>query len=78
MDVRARSINTEMLVATVNALSALAREPVPQEVLEAYNKTSMTFGKDYIIPTPLDPRLRERIPAAVAKAAIETGVARLA
>ena len=65
-----------MLVATVYALSELAREPVPQVVLDAYNKTSMSFGKDYIIPTPLDPRLRDRIPAAVSRAAVETGVAR--
>ncbi len=77
LDVRARAINTEMLVATVHALSELAREPVPQVVLDAYNKTSMSFGKDYIIPTPLDPRLRDRIPAAVSRAAIETGVARI-
>ncbi|MGB0845265.1 MAG: malic enzyme-like NAD(P)-binding protein [Thiolinea sp.] len=76
LDVRARAINTEMLVATVHALSELAREPVPQVVLDAYNKTSMSFGKEYIIPTPLDPRLRDRIPAAVSRAAVETGVAR--
>ncbi|CAA6821601.1 MAG: NADP-dependent malic enzyme (EC [uncultured Thiotrichaceae bacterium] len=78
LDVRARSINTEMLVATVHALAELAKEPVPQSVLDAYKKTEMKFGKDYIIPTPLDPRLMERIPAAVSRAAVETGVARTA
>lgn len=77
LDVRARAINTEMLVATVHALAKLAKEPVPQSVLDAYNKTEMTFGKDYIIPTPLDPRLMERIPAAVSHAATQTGVARI-
>lgn len=78
LDVRARSINTEMLVATVHALAELAKEPVPQSVLDAYKKTEMKFGKDYIIPTPLDPRLMDRIPAAVSRAAVETGVARTA
>ncbi|MEZ5536474.1 MAG: malic enzyme-like NAD(P)-binding protein [Thiolinea sp.] len=78
LDVRARAINTEMLVATVYALAELAKEPVPQSVLDAYNKTEMAFGKDYIIPTPLDPRLMERIPGAVSRAAVETGVARVA
>lgn len=77
LDVRARAINTEMLVATVHALAKLAKEPVPQSVLDAYNKTEMKFGKDYIIPTPLDPRLMERIPAAVSHAATQTGVARI-
>lgn len=78
LDVRARAINTEMLVATVHALSELAKEPVPQSVLDAYKKTEMTFGKEYIIPTPLDPRLMDRIPGAVSRAAVETGVARTA
>ena len=78
LDVRARSINTEMLVATVHALAELAKEPVPQSVLDAYKKAEMKFGKDYIIPTPLDPRLMDRIPTAVSRAAVETGVARTA
>lgn len=77
LDVRARAINTEMLVATVHALADLAKEPVPDSVLEAYDKTGMKFGKDYIIPTPLDPRLMDRIPGAVSRAAVETGVARM-
>ncbi len=78
LDVRARSVNTEMLIATVYALAKLAKEPVPQSVLDAYQKTEMRFGRDYIIPTPLDPRLMERIPPAVSRAAVETGVARIA
>ncbi|CAG0907234.1 unnamed protein product [Darwinula stevensoni] len=77
LDVRARCINNEMLKAAVYALAELAREPVPTEVLTAYNIDSLTFGKHYIIPTPFDPRLRERVPLAVSKAAIASGVARL-
>lgn len=77
LDVRARSINTEMKMATVRALAELAREPVPQVVLDAYQLTSLEFGRDYFIPKPLDPRLRERVPAAVSRAAVATGVARL-
>ncbi len=76
LDVRASSINQEMQIAAVHALSDLAREPVPQVVIDAYNVKSMSFGKDYIIPKPLDPRLIERIPPYVAKAAIDSGVAR--
>jgi len=75
LDVRASHINTEMKMAAVKALADIAKEPVPDEVLKAYNKDSMEFGSEYIIPTPLDPRLRERIPAAISKAAIESGVA---
>lgn len=77
LDVRARRITTEMLMATVKALAALAREPVPQVVLDAYKLTSLEFGKDYFIPKPLDPRLRDRVPVAVSRAAIAAGVARL-
>jgi malate dehydrogenase (oxaloacetate-decarboxylating)(NADP+) len=77
LDVRATHINTEMKMAAVKALAAIAKEAVPDEVLRAYNKDSMEFGPDYIIPTPLDPRLRTRIPAAISKAAIESGVATL-
>jgi len=77
LDVRAKSINQEMQVAAVYALSDLAREPVPQTVLDAYNVSSMEFGKDYIIPKPLDPRLMDSVPPRVAKAAVDTGVARL-
>jgi len=77
LDVRATHINTEMKMAAVKALADLAKEPVPQEVLDAYGKNSMEFGPEYIIPTPLDPRLRERIPQAISQAAIDSGVARI-
>jgi len=77
LDVRATHINTEMKMAAVKALAEIAKEPVPEVVLKAYNKESMEFGPEYIIPTPLDPRLRERIPAAIAQAAIDSGVARI-
>lgn len=76
LDVRARSISQEMHLAAVHALRELAREPVPQSVLEAYDAQDMSFGPDYIIPKPFDPRLIDRIPPAVAKAAIDSGVAR--
>lgn len=75
LDVRATTINIEMQLACVDALAELAHEPVPQSVLDAYQVEQMAFGKDYIIPKPLDPRLPERIPLAVAKAAIDSGVA---
>ncbi|MEY4329265.1 MAG: hypothetical protein RL609_13 [Bacteroidota bacterium] len=77
LDVRARCINNEMKVAAVHALAALAKESVPEEVVQAYNLTSLTFGRDYIIPKPLDPRLIYVVSGAVAKAAVESGVARL-
>jgi malate dehydrogenase (oxaloacetate-decarboxylating)(NADP+) len=77
LDVRARRINYAMLTAAVDALAQMAREPTPQQVLEAYGLESLEFGPDYIIPTPFDPRLIERIPRAVARAAIESGVARV-
>ncbi len=76
LDVRARRIDDEMNIAAVHALAELAREPVPEEVLKIYQVKSLTFGPDYIIPTPFDPRLIERVPAAVAEAAIRTGAAR--
>ena len=77
LDVRATHINAEMKMAAVRAIADLAKEEVPAEVLEAYGKTSMEFGRDYIIPTPLDPRLQERLPAAISQAAIDSGVARI-
>jgi len=77
LDVRASDINLDMQVAVVKALADLTMEPVPQSVMDAYGKSEMSFGKDYIIPTPLDPRLGERIPAAVAQAARDSGVARI-
>ncbi|ERS91485.1 malic enzyme-like NAD(P)-binding protein [Halomonas sp. PBN3] len=76
LDVRATRINEEMKVAAVHALKDLAREPVPEEVLVAYEKESMSFGRDYIIPTPVDARLLERVSSAVAQAAVDSGVAR--
>ena len=77
LDVRASTINTEMEIAAVNALARLAHAPAPQQVLEAYKKDSLYFGPDYIIPTPFDPRLREYVATAVAKAAVDSGVARV-
>ncbi|WP_406685027.1 NADP-dependent malic enzyme [Seonamhaeicola sp. MEBiC1930] len=76
LDVRATAINEEMKMAAVKALARLAKEPVPEQVNIAYGKTKLTFGKDYIIPKPFDPRLIAEVPPAVAKAAIETGVAK--
>jgi len=76
LDVQARIINREMLVAAVHALKDLAREPVPQQVLDAYERDSLEFGKEYIIPKPFDPRLIDRVPPAIARAAVETGAAR--
>ena len=76
LDVRATCINSEMQVAAVHALADLAREPVPAEVLKAYNLDAMGFGPDYIIPKPMDPRLIDTVPRAVSKAAIASGVAR--
>ncbi|MCI5095642.1 MAG: NADP-dependent malic enzyme [Rhodobacteraceae bacterium] len=75
LDIHARAINDEMKIACAHALAALAREDVPDEVAMAYGK-SLTFGRDYIIPTPFDPRLIHRIPPAVAKAGMDTGAAR--
>ncbi|MGA9410605.1 MAG: NADP-dependent malic enzyme [Roseobacter sp.] len=75
LDINARAINDEMKIACAHALAALAREDVPDEVGLAYGK-NLTFGRDYIIPTPFDPRLIHRIPPAVAKAGMDTGAAR--
>ena len=75
LDVRATSINEAMKKAAVMALADLAKEPVPEQVNVAYGETRLTFGKDYIIPKPFDPRLIGVVPPAVAKAAIESGVA---
>ncbi len=76
LDVRAAAINEEMLIAAVHALAELAHEPVPQEVLSAYRLDALAFGPAYIIPKPLDPRLIDRIPPAVAGAAVASGAAR--
>lgn len=75
LDIHARAINDEMKIACAHALAELAREDVPDEVAIAYGR-KLTFGRDYIIPTPFDPRLIHRIPPAVAKAGMNTGVAR--
>lgn len=76
LDVRASTINEAMKIAAAEALAELARKPVPSEVSSAYSGKKMQYGPDYIIPVPFDPRLISTIPIAVAKAAIETGVAR--
>jgi malate dehydrogenase (oxaloacetate-decarboxylating)(NADP+) len=76
LDVRACCVSREMQIAAVHALAALAHEPVPTQVLEAYKLDHLAFGPDYIIPKPLDPRLIQVVPQAVARAAIDSGVAR--
>lgn len=76
LDVRASTINEEMKLAASRALAALAKEPVPDSVLKAYNVEKLTFGKEYIIPKPVDPRLISRVAPAVARAAMESGVAK--
>lgn len=77
LDVRASEINDEMKVAAVEALRSVSKEEVPEEVLIASQSSSLSFGKDYIIPKPMDPRLCKRIATAVANAAITSGVAKL-
>lgn len=76
LDVRASKINEEMKKAAVLALAELAKEPVPEQVNIAYGETKLNFGRDYIIPKPFDPRLIARVPPAVARAAMESGVAK--
>ena len=76
LDVRATTINEEMKIAAVKALASLAREDVPEAVNRAYMSSNLTFGREYIIPKPLDPRLISRIAPAVAKAAVDSGVAK--
>jgi malate dehydrogenase (oxaloacetate-decarboxylating)(NADP+) len=76
LDVRASTINEEMKLAASKALARLAKEEVPASVLRAYNLSGLTFGKDYIIPKPVDPRLISRVAPAVAKAAMDSGVAK--
>ncbi|TVP54538.1 MAG: malate dehydrogenase [Halomonadaceae bacterium] len=75
LDVRATAINEEMKVAAVHAIRELAKKPVPQEICDAYGVDSLEFGKEYIIPKPMDIRLLEMVPAAVARAAVDSGVA---
>jgi malate dehydrogenase (oxaloacetate-decarboxylating)(NADP+) len=71
LDAKATKITEKMKIAAAHALSELAREPVPADVLQAYNLTELKFGKDYIIPKPFDKRLLVRVSSAVAKAAKE-------
>jgi malate dehydrogenase (oxaloacetate-decarboxylating)(NADP+) len=71
LDARAKQVTIEMQIAAARALSELAREPVPQEVLDAYHLKELSFGKHYIIPKPFDPRLLSRVAPAVAKAVLE-------
>lgn len=76
LDVRATAINEEMKIAAVHAIANLAKQNVPEEVNQAYNTNNLRFGKDYVIPKPTDPRLITEVSIAVAKAAIDSGVAR--
>jgi len=78
LDVRATTINDAMKIAAAEALAALARQQVPEEVAAAYGGLSQSFGANYIIPAPFDPRLMEVVPAAVAQAAMDSGVAQYA
>ncbi|MGV6844682.1 MAG: NADP-dependent malic enzyme [Lutibacter sp.] len=75
LDVKATAINEEMKLAAVYALANLTKQPVPEQVIKTYNVKNIEFGKDYVIPKPFDPRLITEIPPAVAKAAIDSGVA---
>jgi malate dehydrogenase (oxaloacetate-decarboxylating)(NADP+) len=76
LDVQARTINDEMKIAAARALAELAREDVPDKVAAAYQGRRLRYGPEYLIPAPFDPRLISRVPAAVAKAAMDSGVAR--
>ncbi len=77
LDVRARCINHEMKIAAVHALAQLAQEEVPETVLQAYGMKQMSFGAEYILPKPFDPRLRVCVSSAVARAALDSGAARM-
>src|ERR1700742_402972 len=76
LDVRATAINEEMKIAAVRSIAEIAKKPIPEAVNLAYNTTNLKFGKDYIIPKPMDPRLITVVSSAVAKAAVDSGVAR--
>ncbi|MBL4559762.1 MAG: NADP-dependent malic enzyme [Labilibaculum sp.] len=76
LDVRATAINEEMKIASVHAIAKLAKEPVPESVHAAYNESNIVFGRHYIIPKAMDPRLVSSVAVAVAKAAVDSGVAR--
>jgi malate dehydrogenase (oxaloacetate-decarboxylating)/malate dehydrogenase (oxaloacetate-decarboxylating)(NADP+) len=77
LDANAKIINTEMKIAAVHALKDLAKLPVPESVLEVYQIKELSFGKDYFIPKPFDPRLIELVPKAIFDAAVKSGVSRL-
>lgn len=77
LDVRATCINTEMMKAAMNALRNLAKEPVPAEVVKAALVDHLEYGRDYLIPKPMDARLKEKLSSAVAKAAVDSGVAQI-
>ncbi len=77
LDVRATQINNEMLLAAAHALATLARAPIPAQVLRAYGIDKLEFGREYLIPKPLDPRLLHTVAPAVAHAAIDSGVAKI-
>jgi malate dehydrogenase (oxaloacetate-decarboxylating)(NADP+) len=77
LDVRARAINDEMKIAASNALSKLAKEPVPADVLKAYNLDHLEYGKDYVVPKPLDKRVCLWVAPAVAETAMKSGAARI-
>lgn len=76
LDVRATTINEEMKLAAVNAIASLAKETIPEEVIEAYGEKNISFGREQLIPKPLDPRLIYYVAPAVAKAAMDSGVAK--
>jgi malate dehydrogenase (oxaloacetate-decarboxylating)(NADP+) len=76
LDAKATKINKEMKIAAAQSLAALAKEPVPKEVCEAYNVSELTFGPQYLIPKPLDPRVLTWEATAVAEAAIKSGIAK--
>ncbi|NLA25326.1 MAG: NADP-dependent malic enzyme, partial [Bacteroidales bacterium] len=75
LDVGAKDINEEMKIAAAEAIAEMAKMPVPQEVLNAYNIDKLEYSKEYLIPKPLDPRLIEQVATAVAQTAIQSGVA---
>lgn len=77
LDARAKEINDQMKVAAVHAIREIAKQPVPESVLKASGAESLVFGKEYIIPKPMDPRLLKKVAGAVARAAVETGVAQV-
>jgi len=77
LDANSKEINTEMKIAAVHALKDLAKLPVPDTVLQAYQIDSLSYGRDYIIPKPFDPRLIDTVPKAIFNAAISSGVSRL-